>query len=38
VATVFFIIDGVRESPGGLALGPGSAGGLAVAGSWRWRF
>ncbi|HEX3697223.1 MAG TPA: hypothetical protein VH374_17745 [Polyangia bacterium] len=38
VATVFFIIDGVRESPGGVALGPGSAGGLAVAGSWRWRF
>jgi hypothetical protein len=38
VATTFFIIDGVRGQTGGLALAPTQHGGLALVGSWQWRF
>ena len=39
VATTFFIINGVRESPAAVAVAPDERGrNLAVVGSWRWRF
>jgi hypothetical protein len=39
VATTFFIINGLRESPAGVAMAPDERGrNLAVVGSWRWRF
>jgi hypothetical protein len=39
VATTFFIINGLRESPAGVAVAPDERGrNLAVVGSWSWRF
>jgi len=40
LAAGFFVVDGVREGPAGVAVAPSAGGrpGLHVLGSWRWRF